>query len=123
MSARGRTHRICGSLRSLTSGYAGTGCSSIATLEEVSLRTGERQALACCLLNVGDSTQRFCIQHRLKLSRVKCIILSSLAAQHTSGLIGVLLALSDLGCASVSIVGPVGLSGFVHNLRPFVNKK
>lgn len=79
--------------------------------------------MAKVLLNAGDSTQRFCIENKIKLARVTCIVLSSLAPCNISGLIGVLLCLSDVGCGAVTIIAPPGAAGIVHNLGPFVNKK
>ena len=123
MMQSSRTHGLSCHMRCLTSGYSGTGISSLVSVEEVSRASGESRDVSKCLFNVGDSTQRFCIENKIKLSRVSCIVLSSLAACHVSGLPGVLLCLSDLGAAAVAIVGPVGTAGLVHNMTPFVNKK
>ena len=117
------THHLSCSMRCLTGGYSCTGLSTLVSLEEVSRTSAERKDIAKCLFNAGDSTQRFCIENRIKLSRVSCIVLSSLAPHHVSGLIGVLLCLSDLGTGAVAIVGPVGAAGLLHNMTPFVNKR
>lgn len=121
MSAK--THYVSCHLRNLISGNNGTGIASLVAVEDVSRSSGERKDIAKCFLNVGDSTQRFCIENKIKLSRVNCIVLSSLAPCYTSGIVGVLLCLSDLGAGAVAIVGPPGTAGIVHNLGPFVNKK
>ena len=52
--------------------------------------------LSSCLINVGDTTQRFCGENRIKLSRVRCVIVTSLAPHNASGLPGILLCLSSL---------------------------
>jgi hypothetical protein len=118
-----KTHRLSCSTRCLTSGLNATGIAALVSVEEVSRLSSERKDVAKCLFNAGDCTQRFCIENRCKLGRVNCIVLSSLAPHHVSGLIGVLLCLSDLGCGAVAIVGPVGLAGLLHNLTPFCNRK
>ena len=49
-----------------------------------------------CLINAGDTVQRFCSENRIKLSRVSCLIITSLAPHNVSGLPGLVLCLSSL---------------------------
>ena len=49
------------------------------------------------LVNAGDSTQRLCMDNRLKLGRVSCVVVTSLAPHNVSGLAGILLSLADEG--------------------------
>ena len=77
-------------LRLLTCGHNGTGLSAVVGAVNDVCVTG-----TSCLLNVGDSTQRFCGENRIKLARVNCVVITSLAPHNVAGLPGLLLLLSD----------------------------
>jgi hypothetical protein len=83
-------------ITSLCSGNNATGFSTLLTLDNIKIRSGERTILSRCFINTGDCSQRFCGDNRIKLSRVTCIILTSFAPHNTSGLPGMLLSLSAL---------------------------
>jgi hypothetical protein len=78
----------------LTCGYNGSGVSSLVTLEKVG--KGTPSVVSRCLVNVGDGTQRFCSENRIKLSTVSCIVVNSLVPHCISGFPGIFLSLSDL---------------------------
>lgn len=67
--------------------------------------TSERAILSRCLVNVGDGTQRFCNENRVKLSTISSIIVTSLAPHNLAGFPGVFLSLSDLVRTSCSCDG------------------
>jgi len=75
-----------------------------------------------CLINCGDCTQRTLMDNRVKLSKVSCLWLTSLAPHHTSGLAGILLSLSDLGSSALTVVGPPGTAGLLDVLAHFTNR-
>ena len=77
-------------LRLLTCGHNGTGLSAVVGSSNDVGTCGTN-----CLLNVGDSTQRFCGENRIKLARVNCVVITSLAPHNFAGLPGLLLLLSD----------------------------
>lgn len=83
-------------LTALTCGRNATGLSAMFSIEKELYSSNESTILSRCLVNVGDTTQRFCGENRIKLSRVCCIILTSLAPHNVSGLPGILLCLSNL---------------------------
>lgn len=83
-------------LTALTCGRNATGLSAMFSIEKELYSSNESTILSRCLVNVGDTTQRFCSENRIKLSRVCCIILTSLAPHNVSGLPGILLCLSNL---------------------------
>lgn len=117
------------SFRTLTTGCNGQGISSVLTAEEISLRSLnniEFRAIsvsARCIINAGDSVQKSCNENKIKLNKVKCIILSSMAPHHVSGLAGLIQSMSDLGLGTITIIGPAGLLGLLANMKSFVNRK
>ncbi len=56
----------------------------------------ECKVFSRCLVNVGDGTQRFCKENRIKLTSVSCVIISSLTPHNVSGFPGIFLSLSDM---------------------------
>jgi hypothetical protein len=107
----------------LTAGGGGTGVSAIASVEDISGYSGDRTVVERCLINVGDSTQRLCGENKIKLARVSCIVICSLAPHNISGLAGVILSLSGLGVGELTVAGPVGINGLMHTISSFVNRK
>lgn len=81
---------------SLLSGSNGTGSSVLVSFDRLVGKDNESHPISRCLVNVGDGTQRFCSERRIKLSTVSCIIVTSLAPHNLSGFSGVFLSLSDL---------------------------
>lgn len=100
-------------LKILNTGANGSGFSSILTFHNNKK----------CLINVGDSTLRFCEEIKEKLFHVIVIIITSFAPHNYSGLPSVLLTLSDLGVGNITIFGPPGLEGILHLMSPFTNRK
>jgi len=81
----------------LSCGYNGGGHSTLVSFErEAYSSSGDRSILSRCIVNVGDGTQRFCNENRVKLSTISCIIITSLAPHNIAGFPGVFLSLSDL---------------------------
>ena len=111
-----RTH-----LLALTTGSTATGCSTILSAEHTDRKTDSLASRV--LISVGDCTQRYCMDHRVKLSKVRCVIVPSLAPHHVSGLSGVILACSTLGVASLRIFGPMGIQGMINVMTPFCSRR
>ena len=80
---------------SLNSGCNASGVSTLLSIERTGF-DGASTVLNRCLFNVGDGTQRFCMENHMKLFNISCIIISSLAPHNISGFPGIFLALSDL---------------------------
>lgn len=114
---------MIGTLCCLSSGLNATGHSLLFSLEEGASTTADRRIHSRCLINAGDSTQRFCMDNKIKLMRVTCLVVSSLAPHNVSGLAGILLCLADLGAASLTIIAPPGIKGLLHTMTPFTNRK
>ena len=88
------------------------------------------------LFNAGDGLQRFCIEHKVKMSKINGIFLTDLSSQTTGGLPGALLTMSDLsgdavvskdttnlendnGLKQTHIYGPQGTGKFLYAMRHF----
>jgi hypothetical protein len=103
----------------LNCGHNGTGLSSLLTIEN----NNNNNIITRCLINTGDSTQRYCSENKIKLLKVSCIILTSLSPHHISGLPGILLTLSSLGVGYITIIGPTGITPLIDIITPFTNRR
>ena len=82
------------SITCLNGGSNGTGNSVLVSYDRYT--SGPNIPQFRCLVNVGDGTQRFCSERRIKLSTISCIVVVSLAPHNLSGFSGVFLSLSDM---------------------------
>jgi hypothetical protein len=106
----------------LNCGHNCSGFSSSLTLNKIT-KVGERKVVAICLINAGDSVQKFCNENRIKLKMVTCVFVTSLVPHNVSGLPGLILALSSLGVETLSIIAPPGIKGLLDAMIPFTNRK
>lgn len=121
-------------ITSLISGYNATGYSTLLSVvkcqrssaaeSENNLEADENVAVMNrILINVGDGTQRFCSENRIKLSSLSMIVISSLSPHNLAGFPGIFLSLSDLGVAALDVVGPPGIKACIDLMLPFINRK
>jgi hypothetical protein len=90
-------------IHKLVSGSNGTGFSCVLNTEK--RKSNEIvDTVQTVLINCGDSTQIALSIHKFKLQKLSLIIFSSLAPHNTSGLVGLLIALSDLVSHFISII-------------------
>lgn len=82
------------------------------------------------LFNMGEGFQRYCVEHRIKLSRMSALLLTRVGASAAGGLPGALLTMADTsaggllaGQAALGVHGPPGLGTLVNAYRTFVNVK
>ena len=112
----------------------GTGANGLAAA--VVLRTNRGHYL----FNVGDGLQRFCVEHKVRMGRIKGVFLTSLRVEATGGLPGALLTMADLSTSvgpntvsaehrggsvqgrSIDIFGPTGTGYFVYGMRHFYHR-
>ena len=110
-------HRCCSmnhSLTVLTCGRNATGLSAMFTVQREHYIASESIVLSRCLINVGDTTQRFCGENRIKLFPVRCVIITSLAPHNVSGLPGILLCLSALVILCPQLLPFVWMQDFIQ---------
>ncbi|PIA64794.1 hypothetical protein AQUCO_00100337v1, partial [Aquilegia coerulea] len=74
------------------------------------------------IFNAGEGLQRYCTEHKIKLSKIDHIFLSRVCSETAGGLPGLLLTLAGMGDAgmSVNIWGPSDLKFLVDAMRSFI---
>ncbi|KAK4790130.1 hypothetical protein SAY86_017434 [Trapa natans] len=74
------------------------------------------------IFNAGEGLQRFCTQHKIKLSKIDHIFLSRVCSETAGGLPGLLLTLAAMGeeGMSVNIWGPSDLKYLVDAMKSFI---
>lgn len=106
----------------LNSGTNGSGMTA-AVVVETTLPNAMRSAVfPLCLVNAGDSIQRFCMDGNVKLSKLQFIVITSLSPHCISGLPGLILGLSGIGLEQLTVIGPLGLGSYVNSTRAFANR-
>lgn len=108
---------------SLSSGRNGSGLSAAIATEQLLNNSMESSLYALCLVNVGDSVQKHCMDRGIKLRLLKCILITSLSPHCISGLAGIILSCSTCGLADLTIIGPPGLQRYMSAISPFVKKQ
>ncbi|KAL7180239.1 hypothetical protein ACSBR1_043457 [Camellia fascicularis] len=76
------------------------------------------------VFNAGEGLQRFCTEHKIKLSKIDYIFLSRVCSETAGGLPGLLLTLAGMGeeGMSVNVWGPSDLKYLVDAMRLFIPK-
>uniref|UniRef100_K3WT74 ribonuclease Z n=1 Tax=Globisporangium ultimum (strain ATCC 200006 / CBS 805.95 / DAOM BR144) TaxID=431595 RepID=K3WT74_GLOUD len=72
------------------------------------------------LFNVGDGTQRMCMEHHVRLAKLKHVFLTELRTHCVGGLPGMILTVSDTGKDALQIYGPPGTQRYIHATRHFL---
>ncbi|KAH9612129.1 hypothetical protein KSS87_002609 [Heliosperma pusillum] len=74
------------------------------------------------IFNAGEGLQRYCTEHKIKLSKIDHIFLSRVCSETAGGLPGLLLTMSGIGDKGmcVKMWGPPGLDDLVNAMNTFV---
>ena len=72
------------------------------------------------LINVGEGTQRFCTEHKIRLSKIQNIFLTRIDPSTVGGLPGAILTLSDMGAKDLNVYGPSGIRPLLNAAQPFM---
>ncbi|XP_075664167.1 tRNase Z TRZ3, mitochondrial isoform X2 [Castanea sativa] len=74
------------------------------------------------IFNAGEGLQRFCTEHKIKLSKIDHIFLSRVCSETAGGLPGLLLTLAGMGDEgmSVNVWGPSDLKYLVDAMKSFI---
>ncbi|CAJ1955278.1 unnamed protein product [Sphenostylis stenocarpa] len=74
------------------------------------------------IFNAGEGLQRFCTEHKIKLSKIDHIFLSRVCSETAGGLPGLLLTLAGMGeeGMSLNIWGPSDLKYLIDAMRSFI---
>ncbi|BFI40606.1 ribonuclease Z [Marchantia polymorpha subsp. ruderalis] len=96
----------------------GTGMDTRDTSASVLLFFDKRRIV----FNAGEGLQRFCIEHKIKLSKLDHVFLTRVCSETTSGVPGLLLTLSNTGenGMTVNMWGPSDLNYLVDAMRTFI---
>ncbi|XP_021652986.2 tRNAse Z TRZ4, mitochondrial isoform X2 [Hevea brasiliensis] len=95
----------------------GTGMDTHDTLPSVLLFFDKQRFI----FNAGEGLQRFCAEHKIKLSKIDYICLSRVCSETAGGLPGLLLTLAGMGEGmSVNIWGPSNLQLLVDAMKSFI---
>ena len=74
------------------------------------------------LFNIPEGTQRFCMEHHVKLGKMNGIFVSGLNSTYTGGLPGMLMTLADAGKSKINICGPPGTAYFMASTKYFFRR-
>eukprot|EP01114_Cavostelium_apophysatum_P023195 TRINITY_DN8664_c0_g1_i2.p1 TRINITY_DN8664_c0_g1~~TRINITY_DN8664_c0_g1_i2.p1 ORF type:complete len:762 (-),score=109.98 TRINITY_DN8664_c0_g1_i2:17-2302(-) len=74
------------------------------------------------LFNVGESLQRICLEHKIRLSKVNRVFFTNASWKNVGGLPGMLLTVADIGVTTLSLYGPTLLARFIASLRHFSHR-
>lgn len=82
------------------------------------------------LFNVGEGFQRFCVEHKVKLTKVTSVLSTRATTHSLGGLPGMLLTMKDAtaggllsGQLGMTVHGPTGLYSAANAFKCFVNLK
>ncbi|KAL4093001.1 hypothetical protein PRIC1_011990 [Phytophthora ramorum] len=72
------------------------------------------------LFNVGDGTQRLCMEHHVRLAKLQQVFLTELRSHAVGGLPGMVLTVSDTGKPGLHVHGPPGTKKYLKATRHFL---
>ncbi|KAG7381661.1 Zinc phosphodiesterase ELAC protein 2 [Phytophthora pseudosyringae] len=72
------------------------------------------------LFNVGDGTQRLCMEHHVRLAKLQRVFLTELRSHTVGGLPGMVLTVSDTGKPGLHVHGPPGTNKYLKATRHFL---
>ncbi|KAI8847528.1 tRNase Z endonuclease-domain-containing protein [Chytridium lagenaria] len=72
------------------------------------------------LFNVGEGAQRFCMENKVRLSKLNNIFITKVGWDAVGGIPGMLLTLADAGNNVITIHGGKNLTHMLAACRPFV---
>ncbi|KAL3664635.1 hypothetical protein V7S43_010384 [Phytophthora oleae] len=72
------------------------------------------------LFNVGDGTQRLCMEHHVRLAKLQQVFLTELRSHTVGGLPGMVLTVSDTGKPGINVNGPPGTKKYLKATRHFL---
>ncbi|CAI5742925.1 unnamed protein product [Peronospora destructor] len=72
------------------------------------------------LFNVGDGTQRLCMEHHVRLAKLEQVFLTELRSHTVGGLPGMVLTVSDAGKLGLYVHGPPGTKKYLKATRHFL---
>uniref|UniRef100_A0A6B2KYN5 ribonuclease Z n=1 Tax=Arcella intermedia TaxID=1963864 RepID=A0A6B2KYN5_9EUKA len=74
------------------------------------------------LFNCGEGTQRFCVEHSLRLAKMDVFLFTRLHWEQLGGLPGSILTLADARITNMTLVGPTNTTAFLESTRYFISR-
>ena len=75
------------------------------------------------LFNCGENVQRFCHEHKVKVSKLENVFVTRVTWDNLGGLPGLAMTLRDIGITELTIHGPCSLEGFITASQVFMGKE
>lgn len=75
------------------------------------------------LFNCGESVQRFCFEHKVRLSRIRNVFVTRCSWENVGGVPGLAMSLRDVGVQSVRLHGPATLTNFQRAAGVFMRRE
>jgi ribonuclease Z len=72
------------------------------------------------LFEVGEGTQRLVIEHKVRISKIGGIFLTSSSPISLGGLPGMMLTMDDAGCSQLDIYAPIAAQHYLQATRNFM---
>lgn len=72
------------------------------------------------LIDVGEGTQRLVVEHKVRLGKIACVLLTSGVISSLGGLPGMLLTLDDAGVSSVQVMCPPEAQKYMQSTQYFM---
>ncbi|OII75721.1 hypothetical protein cand_029660 [Cryptosporidium andersoni] len=99
--------------------FQNTGCNSLVVPPSLLFVYDGYRAL----INIGENTQRFCNEHRIRLSRISDIFITYVSTETVAGLPGILLTAQGLGNKKIRVIGPPPLLEFITMMGYTIKKR
>lgn len=80
-------------------------------------------AMRRILFNCGEGTQRLCNQYKVRLTKLDRLFLTRSTWEHTGGLPGIIMTMSDMHSSRLEIHGPPNLLQMFYATRFFMYRK
>lgn len=114
-------------VQTLMCGLNGTGVSTLLearrSFEGYGYGCGGGEVRGRLLVNAGDGLTRFCADRGVRLACIEAVLVTSLAPHCTAGLVSLLLALSSVGAAQITIIGPQGIQDLCASFGLIFNRR
>lgn len=75
------------------------------------------------MFDCGEGTQRLCIEHKQRVSRLDMICFTEITSHTMCGMPGLCITASDANVTKLSLFGPSGLEQFIKSTKYFVTIK
>lgn len=72
------------------------------------------------LFNCSEGIQRLCVEHKVRLSKIRALCFTDFSPQNCLGLPGLALTAADAGNTNIRVAGSPQMKDFLHTTRHFM---